>query len=209
MIGVIGEVSFDLIEEEMNRGHFQSHYGGYITSLMDEEEAREKKNVIFFTKIGRDSLGEEISKDFSLAFPEYSFFFSHSNRPTLVSINSEQYIAESAIGDIKEDELTQFIRNYKLDILVLSGALLSFKPLSDEIERAIIKNKDNIKALFIDISDSFSILLLEELKEKIENIKSEIKTIVIGDTLILDDVKRCSKEKLVELINNDLLEKKS
>ncbi len=134
-------------------------------------------------------------------FPLSTFdFLVSQNKATLVSIDGESYIRDSAIATLKKEEIVSFIDKRGVDVLIISASLLSFKPLSDEIKKAIEERKEKLKAIFVDTTDSISILRLEELKDNIQALEKISKLFVVGEALNVDVSKRVSMQSFDSLI---------
>ena len=84
----------------------------------------------------------------------------------------------------------------------MSAALLSFKPVSREIVKGIVKRKDTLKRVVVDTTLDYDILLLEELKASIEALRdSGVSVSVVGEALAIDGVKGMSTSRRDEILS--------
>lgn len=201
MFGTIGEISFVFIsDDESTENNYSAALGGYIPYLNGKSEKGIEK-MTFLTKVGLDHIAERIESEMKELFPLSTFdFLVSQNKATLVSIDGESYIRDSAIATLKKEEIVSFIDKRGIDVLIISASLLSFKPLSDEIKKAIEERKEKLKAIFVDTTDSISILRLEELKDNIQALEKISKLFVVGEALNVDVSKRVSMQSFDSLI---------
>ncbi len=201
MFGTIGEISFVFIsDDESTENNYSAALGGNIPYLNGKSEKGIEK-MAFLTKVGLDHIAERIESEMKELFPLSTFdFLVSQNKATLVSIDGESYIRDSAIATLKKEEIVSFIDKRGVDVLIISASLLSFKPLSDEIKKAIEERKEKLKAIFVDTTDSISILRLEELKDNIQALEKISKLFVVGEALNVDVSKRVSMQSFDSLI---------
>ncbi len=191
MNGIIADVCFDLslIEDGEGEGFYAPDVRGYL-SLLNETLVLENCKFTVFTKVGDDNEAEAI-KDWYRALDIK--YYKSDIYSTAISLDQAKRYRYSALYDIKEIEILDFISLNGIDTLFVSAPLLSFKPVSREIVKAVLKVKDNLSSVIVDTSLSYDILLLEELKECIETMRDEgVNLYMVGEALEIDGIKRMS-----------------
>ena len=105
MFGTIGEISFVFIsDDESTENNYSAALGGYIPYLNGKSEKGIEK-MAFLTKVGLDHIAERIESEMKELFPLSTFdFLVSQNKATLVSIDGESYIRDSAIATLKKEE---------------------------------------------------------------------------------------------------------
>lgn len=196
-----------------------------INSLMNEEEpslmeaegsseaasinARYGKNRDFkaLLSIGNDEIGLSLKELMLQHFSEKNLTVIESkSKHTPLRVLGDLFIKDSSLSTLEEDDIISFIDNSNINTLFLSAVLLSFPPLSKTITSALKKRKDSISILVIDTRQSMDILLLEELKDSIMEIKKSYPNnlILLGDTIYIENVKNMG-EASIEAVASSLL----
>ncbi len=199
MNGIIADVCFDLslIEEGEGEGFYAPDVRGYL-SLLGETLVLENCKFTVFTKVGDDNEAEAIKDWYSNLEIKY---YKSDIYNTAISIDQAMRYRYSALYDIREDEIIDFISTNGIDTLFISAPLLSFKPVSREILKAVVREKNNLSSVIVDTSISYGILLLEELKECLETMLDEgVNLYMVGEALEKDKIKGMSSFRRDEIL---------
>lgn len=203
MIGVVADTffGFSLILEGEGEGYFSSTNPGLLDECAELLGEDENKNLSLMTKVGNDSEGDLIKDWYDTNFSLDVTYYESKLYPTAVSIDAEMRYRYSALQDIREEEVLDFIDSKGVNTLIVAASLLSFKPVSREIVKAIEKRKEKLSYVIVDAATSYNILLLEELKENIESIlESGLKVFMVGEVLSVEGVKKMSRDRRDELL---------
>ncbi len=154
------------------------------------------------TKVGNDGEGEALRSYFSEKGANVRIF-SSTAYPTALMIEGEARVRYSALEDIREDEVISFIDAWSPDTLLISGVLLSFRPVSDAIVSAVRARRSIIRTIIADTTESSSILLLETLLSSIEALRDITGDIyIVGEALKVEGVRKMSVQKRDELLSS-------
>lgn len=203
MIGVVADTffGFSLILEGEGEGYFSNTNPGLLDECAELLGEDENKNLSLMTKVGNDLEGDTIKDWYDTNFSLDVTYYESKLYPTAVSIDAEMRYRYSALQDIREKEVLDFIDSKGVDTLIVAASLLSFKPVSKEIVKAIEKRKEKLSYVIVDAATSYNILLLEELKENIESIlESGLNVFMVGEALSVEGVKKMSSDRRDELL---------
>lgn len=198
MTGIIADNSYDLdlMVEGEGEGFYAADFSGYLEKIASIAGEKTKRYFKVLTKIGDDNQGAAI-EDWALCY--YGFdceFLRSKTHHTTLSLDGDKRLRGSASADIKEWEVLYFIEEKNIDTLFISATLLSLKPCATEITKAVIREKDVLKSVVVDASCVWEILLLECVKESVEEMKREgVNLYFIGDALNIPGVRRMSEDR--------------
>lgn len=191
MNGIIADVCYDLslIIEGEGEGFYEADLSGYIEELGESFDLEDGKFTVF-TKVGKDNEASAMEDWYSNLDIKYYYSDIYN---TAISLDMMKRYRYSALSDIKESEVLDFISSCGIDTLFISASLLSFKPVSREIVSAVLKDKDILTSVIVDTTLSYDILLLEELKECLEMMRDGgVNLYMVGEALEIDGIKRMS-----------------
>lgn len=157
--------------------------------------------------IGNDEIGLSLKELMLQHFSERNLTIIESkSRHTPLRVLGDLFIKDSSLSTIEENDIISFIDNSNINTLFLSAVLLSFPPLSKIIVSSLAKRKDKISILVVDTRQNMNILLLEELRDSIIEIKKNYPNnlILLGDTIYIEGVKNMG-EASIEAVASSLL----
>lgn len=200
MTGIIGEV-LSIFEESVPVGSsgdliYSLSCGGFAVETADALNESGKEFVLI-TKLSKDMQGEsqrDLLEGEGWLDDENTF-----QSPLLsgVIIDGDLRLRGTAPSDIKAKEICSVIDEYGVDALVISGGLLSLSPTSEEILTAIENKHKVLRTVIVDMADSTTIHLLEQLKGAILKISSLVpKCYTVGEAVILKEAARISQENI-------------
>ena len=203
MNGIIADLVFSFVssDEEEHRGYYSALTTGYFDEIATAFDNKEH-SFSLMTKLGDDAEAVAARSYYSSQYDYDTVYFTSALYPTAISVEGETRLRYSSLSDITQDDVVSFIDEKNIDKLFVSASLLSFKPVSREIVKGIMKRKDKLGRVVIDTTLDYDILLLEELKASIEALRdSGISVSVVGEALAIDGVKGMSATKRDEILS--------
>ena len=203
MNGIIADLVFSFVssDEEEHRGYYSALTTGYFDEIAVAFEEKEH-SFSLMTKLGDDAEAVAARSYYSAQYDYDAVYFTSALYPTAISVEGETRLRYSALSDITEGDVVSYIDGKNIDTLFVSASLLSFKPVSREIVKGIVKRKDTLKRVVVDTTLDYDILLLEELKDSIEALRdSGISVSVVGEALAIDGVRGMSILKRDEILS--------
>ena len=203
MNGIIADLVFSFVssDEEEHRGYYSALTTGYFDEIATAFDNKEH-SFSLMTKLGDDAEAVAARSYYSSRYDYDTVYFTSALYPTAISVEGETRLRYSSLSDITQDDVVSFIDEKNIDKLFVSASLLSFKPVSREIVKGIMKRKDKLGRVVIDTTLDYDILLLEELKASIEALRdSGISVSVVGEALAIDGVKGMSATKRDEILS--------
>ena len=201
MNGIIADVCYDLslILEGEGEGFYAPDLTGYINELGESFDLEDGRFTVF-TKVGKDN--EAVAIEDWYRNLDIKYYYSDIYN-TAISLDLVKRYRYSALSDIKEGEVLDFLSSNDIDTLFISSSLLSFKPVSRQIVSAVLREKDNLSSVVVDTSLSYDILLLEELKECLEIMRDKgVNLYMVGEALEIEGVKRMSSFRRDEILSS-------
>ena len=202
MNAIIGEIT-TFLDEDMELSEktgelvYVPSIGGFALEAAD---LFSEKGIEFrlITKLGKDMQGEmHLDMIVREGWAEEEEIL-YSFMPSSVSVDNSLIIRSTAPASMKKGEILPLLKG--VDNVYVSGLLLSFSPVAEEITEAIIENKESIKRVVVSGGDATEILMVETLKESLTALSSKIKECyLVGDILSMDGVKRASSQLVTEL----------
>lgn len=203
MIGIVADAftGFNLILEGEGEGLYTFSTPGLLDDVAELLEEEKNENLAIMTKVGNDSEADMIEDWYN----NYSYldirYYRSSIYPTAVALDAEMRYRYSALQDIRKEEVISFIDEKNVGTLIVAGALLSFKPVSSEILKAILERKDKLSSVIVDASISYRLLLLEEFKMSLESlVDNGVDVSIVGNPVSVEGVKGMSRDRLNELL---------
>ena len=203
MNGIIADLVFSFVssDEEEHRGYYSALTTGYFDEIATAFEGKEH-SFSLMTKLGDDAEAVAARSYYSAQYDYDAVYFTSTLYPTAISVEGETRLRYSALSDITESDVVSYIDEKSIDTLFVSASLLSFKPVSREIVKGIVKRKDTLKRVVVDTTLDYDILLLEELKDSLEALRdSGVAVSVVGEALSIDGVRGMSILKRDEILS--------
>lgn len=204
MNGIIADLLFGFVlsGDEDRQGLYEALPLGYFSSTLERLEGRDC-SFVMMTKLGCDSEAEALRTYYADTENCRIRYYESSIYPTALSIEGFNRLRYSALSDIRNDDVKDFIERCGIDTLFISGALLSFKPVSREIVSAVIERRERLKTVVVDTTLDCDILLLEEVKNAVETMHSSgIEIYIVGEALPPDGVRGMSATRRDEILTH-------
>ena len=204
MNAIIGEITTYFEEnqelsEKTGEMVYSPSAGGFAVEASD---AFVENGVPFrlITKIGKDMQGEmhlDLLCSEGMAEEDDMLF---SSMPSSIAVDGSLMIRSTAPSSMKKKEILEKLDG--VDKVYVSGLLLSFSPLREEIVGALVERKKDIKRVVVNAADPSSILMVEDLRDSLVALRDNIgECFLVGDILSVEGVKRASSILVTELFN--------
>ena len=203
MNGIIADLLFGFVlsPEEEHTGYYQALTLGYFDEIATRFE-NGTPSFVMMTKLGADNEAMAVREYYAGSYGYSLKYYESTSYPTAVSIEGDNRLRYSALGDIKEADVLSFIDECDITVLFISATLLSFRPVSHEIVSAVLKRKEKLERVIVDTTLDWDILLLEEVKESVEKMRnSSVPVSIVGEALSIDGVSGMSTTRRDEILS--------
>lgn len=201
MNGIVADLLFGFILsiEDEHRGYYQALSLGYFDEIASRFENGERAFVMM-TKLGADNEAMALREYYS-SFSCNVKYYESASFPTALSVEGDNRLRYSALSDIRKEDVISFIDENDVDCLFISGTLLSFRPVSREIVSAVKERKERLVKVVVDTSLDYNILLLEELRTCIEEMRdASLSVFIVGEAVSVPSVGGMSVSRRDEIL---------
>lgn len=203
MNGIIADLLFGFVlsPEEEHKGYYQALTLGYFDEIASRFEDAEA-DFVMMTKLGVDNEAMAVREYYASAYHCNLRYAESTSYPTAISVEGDNRLRYSALGDIREADVLSFIDECDITVLFISSTLLSFRPVSREIVSAVLKRKEKLEKVVVDTTLDWDILLLEEVRECMEMMRdSSVPVYIVGEALSIDGVSGMSTTRRDEILS--------
>ncbi|MGN1164568.1 MAG: hypothetical protein ACI4S4_07190, partial [Candidatus Ornithospirochaeta sp.] len=202
MNAIIGEITtfFDEnqeLSEKTGELVYTPSVGGFALEAADKFSA-DGVSFRLITKLGRDMQGEmQLDMITTEGWADEDQVL-YSSMPTSLSVDGSLIIRNTAPSSMKKSEILYLLKD--VDKVYVSGLLLSFPPVKDEILGALCAKESTVERVVVNADDASRILLVEDLRDSLITLcNSKKECYLIGDIPSIDGVKRASSDLVTEL----------